>query len=86
MFHDVSSKQDFIMFNVQTIVSKVCPEEEVIERPEGMPPIPLKSFENISLVDEFLSEKRHRRALVSGKWVVFNFGFNNFYTLLIIFF
>lgn len=56
---------DFISYNIQTVVAKLCPEEEIIERPEGMPPLPIRTYDSISLMEKFLDDKKHRRALVS---------------------
>lgn len=62
--HEINSKVEFLGLNMEAVMAKVCPDESIIQRPEGMPPLKCKTESDIMKLNQFLDSPMHRRALV----------------------
>ncbi|KAK3928055.1 Capsid protein [Frankliniella fusca] len=61
--HETSSKVDFIGMNIESLVSKMCPEE-LVHRPTGMPKLKLDSCEELEKFNDFLGSRPNRKSAV----------------------
>lgn len=63
--HELHSRLDFIAVDVDAVKCKICPEEEQVQRPDGMPPLNMTTFEQFHELEKFVKDGKNRRALVS---------------------
>lgn len=54
-----------ILLNQARLFALLAPEEDLVERPPNLPPIPLKSLNSFSEFEDFLKEPVNADALVS---------------------
>lgn len=57
LLRDVSSKLDIVLTQQRRILNEIFPGEAVLERPENLPPLPLRDEESFAAFNEFLKNK-----------------------------
>ncbi len=61
----LNRKVDTLLLNQARILRKFLPHEKRIERPEGLPSLPLKDFSGLRKFEDFLDNGLHFSATVS---------------------
>lgn len=62
---ELSSKLDIVLLNQARLFAMLAPEEEYIERPSNLPPIPLKTLDDFYEFEKFLCTPVNSDGLVS---------------------
>lgn len=57
LLRNISSKLDVLLFNQRRILNEIFPGEVTIERPENLPPLPLRDERSFEAFNEFLENK-----------------------------